>query len=483
MVIRGTPSAIGRERGWERYHSIWLLLFLSWTLLYIDRSITGPVVAWMISSDVGLMVGAPLPHALGGIIGSMFFAGYMLTQFPAGYLGDRFGHRAVIVLSLIWSGLATLASGLARGLTDFVATRVLTGLGEGAYYSNDRAVVCESTPEGKRSLGMGVVFSGLALGMTLAFVLTPPILEAGSSWLGKETAWSLPFLLFSAPTLLLGLWIWRSFRAKPRDIVQVGRRMVPWSIAFLAVLMAVYYATVQSGMGQVAQAVFVLLAALGLVLVIYRRLGKGGSAVLTDRRLLALYVSAIPILYTLWFFGFWALLVVSEASDLGISGAAIYAALFGLANGIGYPLGGRLGDRVGTSGRPRVYVALCLGVAAAVLAIAVVAASNPEPLLLGGALFVMGILFAASQTVHMTITGDLAPPGGRGQAFGMWNLVAEVGAVIAPVLSGALRDLTGDWTLAIVLDGCLLAMSAGIVALFVKGGPRRTRPTAPPTII
>jgi ACS family D-galactonate transporter-like MFS transporter len=49
----------------------------------------------------------------------------------------------------------------------------------------------------------------------------------------------------------------------------------------------------------------------------------------------------------------------------------------------------------------------------------------------------------------------------------MWNLVAEVGAVISPVLSGALRDLTGDWTVAIILDGLLLLISAMMV-LFVR---------------
>jgi len=88
-------------------------------------------------------------------------------------------------------------------------------------------------------------------------------------------------------------------------------------------------------------------------------------------------------------------------------------------------------------------------------------------LLLGLLLFLIGVLFAAAQTAHMTLTSDLAPPGMTGQTFGMWNLVAEVGAVISPVLSGALRDLTGDWTAAIVLDGSLLLASA-IIVLFVR---------------
>ncbi len=118
-----------------------------------------------------------------------------------------------------------------------------------------------------------------------------------------------------------------------------------------------------------------------------------------------------------------------------------------------------------------------------VVCIAWLAGSHPDLMLLGIALFVMGVLFASSQTVHMTITGDLSPPNQRGQAFGMWNLVAEVGAVIAPVLSGVLRDVTGAWTSAILLDAVLLAVSAGMVAILLRSMSSGSRAVSPPTNI
>jgi MFS family permease len=232
--------------------------------------------------------------------------------------------------------------------------------------------------------------------------------------------------------------------------------------------MAVYLATLYFGFGQLFQTVAVLLGAVALVAIIYWRLGARSLA-LRDRRLVILYLSAIPLLYTLWFFGFWALMVVSESSDLGLSGAAVYAALFGLANGVGYPLGGRLGDLVGDYGRPRLYVILCTGVAISVFSIALLVGSGATAIQLGVALFIMGVLFASAQTVHMTVAGDLSPPGQRGQTFGMWNLVAEIGAVLAPVLSGVLRDITGDWTLAILLDAVLLTVSAVMVSYIWLG--------------
>ena len=89
--------------GTRPWREIWWWLLAGWTVSAADRAVTGPVVTWMIENDVDFFAAAPDPHALGGLIGGLFFAGYMLTQFPGGYLGDRYGHRTLIIVSA-WSG-------------------------------------------------------------------------------------------------------------------------------------------------------------------------------------------------------------------------------------------------------------------------------------------------------------------------------------------------------------------------------------------
>ncbi|MDD1769008.1 MAG: MFS transporter [Methanomassiliicoccales archaeon] len=460
------------------YHVVWIWLFLAWMFCYIDRSITGPVVSWMIDNEIGFMQNAPMPHALGGVIGGMFFAGYMLTQFPAGYLGDRYGRKVMIVISTAWASVTTFLSGLTRSLNTFVAMRVLTGLGEGAYYSNDRALVSVVTPESKKGLGMGVVFVGLALGLTLATVVTPYMIDFAARTWGSESAWSFPFLVFSIPTMLVAVGVWKFVRRPTGDrqeYLPALARLSVYSVVFLAIIMATYLVTVTAGLDSLSQAVAVVAIAIALIAIIYRSLGKKSAKVLKDRDLLLMYVSAIPILYTLWFFGFWALLVVSEASKMGISGAAIYVGFFGVANGIGYPLGGKICDRAVKSGfgRKKAYVLMCVLDSLAVAALAVyVGTGGSDVLILGILVFCIGVPFAAMQTVHMTLTSDLAPKGQAAQTFGMWNLVGEIGAVISPVLSGTLRDLTGGWTLAIGLDAILLVASAGLVLGIRRQGRR-----------
>ena len=94
----------GREgRPLAPYKALWAVLLLGWIVSYADRTLTGPVIAWMIQNKAGFIGDAANPATLGGLVGSMFFLGYMLTQYPGGRLGDQFGHREMIIVSLLWA--------------------------------------------------------------------------------------------------------------------------------------------------------------------------------------------------------------------------------------------------------------------------------------------------------------------------------------------------------------------------------------------
>src|SRR4051794_11872878 len=182
------------------YRALWGLLLFGWIVSYADRTLTGPVVAWMIQNKAGFIGDSANPAALGGLVGSMFFLGYMLTQYPGGRLGDRFGHREMIIVSLLWAAVLTAVSGLVAGLVAFVAARVLTGLGEGVFYSNDRTLIMNHTPVAKRTLGLGVVIAGLSIGLTAGIILTPILINWGTSLGMGGEAWRGPVLALPALT-------------------------------------------------------------------------------------------------------------------------------------------------------------------------------------------------------------------------------------------------------------------------------------------
>ena len=472
------------------YRRVWLLLFLAWTVAYADRTITGPMVSWMIANHVGFLA-TGYPYALGGIIGSMFFAGYMLTQFPAGYLGDRYGRKALIVVSTLWSAVLTAASAAAASVLAFVGFRVATGLGEGAYYSNDRALVRLVTPERERALGMGVVFVGLATGLTLATIATVPVLDWAASLWGTDAAWRALFVIFAVPTAAVGLLFLGVVRVaeepaatspERKRLASATLRLGGVSVVFLAVILATYALSEplvvaggsDLGFARILQAVAVIAVAFVLIGVIYARLGRVSAPVLKDRNLLLMYVSAIAILWTLWLFGFWSGQILTETANTSQVVGWAFAGAFGVANGIGYPLGGWISDRgfARGLGRRRLCVLLAAMTATLVLALAAYVHLGPSNVVvLGILLFAIGLPFSAFQTVHMTLTSDLAPVALQAQAFGAWNLVAEIGAVLSPVVGGVLREATGTWTLALIVNAVILTASAALI-LFVREAPK-----------
>src|ERR687895_2351177 len=275
------------------YRTLWVWLLLGWVVSYADRQITGPVVSYMINNDLAFVQGAGNPYSLGGLIGSLFFAGYILTQFPGGYLGDKFGHRTIIVISVVWAGVATLLSGLMTALLGFVALRVITGLGEGTFYSNDRSVITEQTPFEKRSLGMGVVISGLAIGLTIAFLSTPPLINLGQAVFGTaEGAWRMPFFVMGAVTLVVAFGTARFFRGQRGQYEfrpaysPALKELAQYSVVFLVVVMGIFYATDRVNLPEWVVATLVTVVALLLVGFIFFRKGGEVSPVLYNRDLM-----------------------------------------------------------------------------------------------------------------------------------------------------------------------------------------------------
>lgn len=461
-------------RGWKNYHSLWLWLLLGWTVSAADRSITGPVVTWMIQHKVAFLLAAVHPYALGGLVGSVFFAGYMLTQFPGGYLGDKYGYRTIITISLLWAGVATLVSGLLATLLGFVALRVVTGLGEGLYYANDRTLIAEVTPFEKRSLGMGVVITGLAIGITFALLLPPYLIHWGNSLLGAGNGWRMPFFVLGTATLIVGICISLYFRKdKPKISKPYGKALAStgkYSIVFFAAIIAVFYFADRAGVPSWGVAVIELVFALLLISFAYAKKGKELSAILRNRNLMLINIAGIAVLWNLWFFTFWSVSIISDSAHTSFLKAALTAAFNGIAGIIGFPIGGWLADyAVRRNWGRKIFLVLFTflqGACTLVFALYLMGGGK-SAVVMGTLLFVTSLFFNALQPIMHALVGDISKPEQRGSAFGMLNLFGEIGAVLSPALSGTLRDATGNWTGAVLLDAAVIFASFALL-MFVR---------------
>ena len=461
------------------YRSLWVWLLVVWAASAADRTIAGPVFSYIISKDLPIIQGVSNPYAVSGLVaGSLFFAGYMLTQFPGGYLGDKFGYRTIIVISTIWAALATILTGLMTAIVGLVAFRVITGLGEGMFYSNDRSLVVEQTPEEKRSFGLGVVITGLAIGITIALVSVPFLIDLGNLVLGTNEGWRMPFFALGAVTLVVGFGIMTFFKRQRGarefrpDYLGALREIAKYSVVFFVIVMAAYLLARLLDLPEWVVAVAMAFVALLLVGFVFRRLGEEIAPVLYNRDLLLIYISAIAILWNLWFFSFWSVATVSQAAPQAtFLHAALTAALNAGAGILGFPIGGWIADYAKRRGWGRKVMLISFTLAEGLLTVAFglyIMNGGQALSVMGTLLFFQAIFFFALQPISQALAADLvATPALLGAAFGMWNLIGEMGAVLSPGISGALRDATGEWYAAVMLDAGVILASI-VVLLFVR---------------
>jgi MFS family permease len=145
-----------------------------------------------------------------------------LGAIVSGHMGDRFGRRGVLVMTLILMGSATALIGLlptyaqigawAPALLMFL--RILQGFSAGGEWGGAALMSVEYAPVNRRSFFGSFPQIGTPLGMILA----TGVLWAMTAMLGKqamaEWGWRLPFL-FSIVLILIGAVIRRSIEESP----------------------------------------------------------------------------------------------------------------------------------------------------------------------------------------------------------------------------------------------------------------------------
>jgi MFS transporter, ACS family, D-galactonate transporter len=370
------------------------------------------------------------------LIGGIFFAAYMLAQFPGGYAGDRHGHRSVINISLVWAAAATLCSGLSGALVAFIAARIITGLGEGIFYANDRSIIAATTPEKKLSFAFGVVITGLSMGITLATVGAPYMIDLGQSLLGRSDAWRIPFFILAGVTAIASVFIarelWRTRAPIDRPLLALAM-VARYAAAFFVLLFGLFLANRLGVLQPWGLTLGELLLALGAIVFIFAAKSKEMNGAFSDPNLVLLCVSCIAVMWNLWFFGFWAVSIVSGNGANSFQSAALTAMFTGVAGLIGFPVGGWLADRTFASGagRKRLLLTLTLLQGALILALALyIQTGGSTPAVMAPLLFFAGLFFSALQPVSHALVADIAPPQDRGGAFGLYTLIGEIGAVI-----------------------------------------------------
>jgi EmrB/QacA subfamily drug resistance transporter len=170
-----------------------------------------------------------------------FSSGYFLVlaaaMLPAGLLGDRYGRKKVLVLSLVLFGAGSVACAYSTSVAEFMAARVVIGLaGAGLIVMAFSAVtVMFSKQERPKAVGM----------MSAATFLAFPIGPIVGGWLLTNYWWGWVFLL-NVPVIVVGLVAVAALMPDSRAAKRPSMDLIGVAVS-AAGLVAITYGLIKAG--------------------------------------------------------------------------------------------------------------------------------------------------------------------------------------------------------------------------------------------
>jgi ACS family hexuronate transporter-like MFS transporter len=173
-----------------RWH-VATLLSAAIAISYLDRqALSVAIVA--VQRDI------PLTNTEFSQLQAAFLLAYAFMYAGGGALVDRLGtRRGLLVIMVGWS-LASASHGLASGFRSLLASRFLLGVGEGGGFPAATKAVAEWFPARERSMAMGLINAGTAIGAVAA----PPAIAA----ILQVASWRWVFLATGMVGLLWTVW-------------------------------------------------------------------------------------------------------------------------------------------------------------------------------------------------------------------------------------------------------------------------------------
>ncbi|HHT7419079.1 TPA: MFS transporter [Raoultella ornithinolytica] len=404
MSAQLNDAVAPHKRGIPAWWVTIFLFWLGWIFMYADRTVLNPVMGEL-EKEFGLS-GTQL-----GLMNSVFYFSYALLQVPAGILGDKIGKKKVLIPGFLLFGAFTAVTGWAKSWSTLLFARVVTGAGEGTYYGPQYGLSSEQIPKKYRSLGSAIINSGMAFGIALGLM--------ASSWLVYDQgySWRTPFFVMSIPTLLTGLAIWLFVKEKKRQPVEAGGVAKPKSKF---------------------------------------------TDLFKNRNLLLVYMMVFCSL-----FGFFVILTWLPyylQSERGIAGSetGFITSLVAWISIPGALLFSSLSDRLGKR-KPLILVLVPVAILSM---LSIIWMPNMTGVIV--ALCVYGLVGKlALDPVLVALVADSVDENNYSSAFGLFNFIGMSSSILAPVIAGAARDMTGSLASSFYVSAALLVV--GLVGmLFLK---------------
>jgi len=399
------------------------LCFLANVISYIDRanlSIAAPAIRAEFGINATEM----------GLVLSAFFWTYAVMQLPAGWFIDKVGVRVSLALAVTFWSVFTMATGLARSVSQFIGARLALGVGEAGALPSFGKVAFNWFPRSERGTASSIFDSGSRVGATLSL----PLVTALIAWLG----WRGSFVVTGLIGIVWVIFWWFIYRDPERY-----RAVAPEAVdALLA----------QRGAPASPSKVSWL-------------------SLFRYRSVWGLMIGLFCLNFAIYFFITWFPSYLLQARGFSLSSLGtlgMLPALFAIPCGW---LGGYASDRLIRRGwsatRARKTFLVCGMLTSSVIGLSAFVESTGTSLMLF-ALAYAGLAVAGTQC--WAVVSEISPtPGHVASIGGIQNFAGNLAGIITSTFTGVMLDITkGSFLIPLGVAGGLCVVGA-LSYLFIVG--------------
>lgn len=432
-----SPPPSGRVRRMQ-----WIaltLLVVTGAINYLDRS-TLSVANSAVSQEMGLS------KTEMGFLLSVFSFSYAFAQLPVGFLIDRIGPRRLLAAGLfVWS-VAQGAAGFVTSYAQFVAARVVLGIGEAPQFPTGAKVVSSWFAPRERGFPTGIYNSASTIGPAIA----PPILTA----LMLAFGWRAMFITMGVAGVV-GAILWYILYRNPAEAALSGAEQ-----AALAgpegqpgVPSGTNPAGADTGPVDTSQPTDKLPA-------------SQWARLFGFRETWGMIFGFAGWIYSFWLYLTWLPNYLETERHLSIAQTGWVASIPFALGVAGALFGGALSDRLARSGRlsliqSRKYpvVGGLVGVALFSLPVGFVGSTSLAVALISLAMFSGNIATVCA----WALTTAVAPRNAVGSLGSIQNFGGYLGGSFAPIVTGFVVDRTGSFLYGLVTGAVIALVAAGCI--------------------
>ncbi|MDV7219197.1 MFS transporter [Streptomyces prunicolor] len=397
------------------------LLVIGGVVNYLDRA-TLSVANTTIVGEFGLNATEM------GVLLAAFSWPYAIANLPAGYLVDRFGPKRMYAWAAgLWS-LMTMVTAAAHSFGVLYAARVALGVAESPFFTASLKVNERWFNKDERALPISIVNTG----SQIANAIAPPILTG----LLLTVGWRGMFVAVGALGILVMLvWlrVYRDPTLREQAIIR-GEELA------------------EARANEQAKP-------------------ASWGALFRQRNTYFMILGAFGIFYTVWVYLTWLPSYLQTSRGLSLSETGWLSSLPYLCGILGVLFGGWLSGRLIRRGHSAVVsrkVPIVGGAVLAAAAVLPVAYVHSTPV----ALTLLSLGYFAAQVPMgclWTLASDIAESHQVASLGAIQNFGGFLGAAMAPIVTGAILDATGNnYTYVFLVGGALLLLGGMSYLFFVK---------------